>query len=120
MKVLTVGDDGKAKDQDAQLRLEGDGLHVVDAGRTLQTAAYRDVIGLFHSRSKEPRWTGPNGTSMPIAKVGGKFSFFKGTPDWVTVRTKDSFIPLRVNDDDLRRVMAELEARTGTRIVRVK
>ena len=33
VKVLTVADDGKAKDQDAQLRLEGDGLHVVDAGQ---------------------------------------------------------------------------------------
>ena len=120
LKFLTVQVDGKAKDQDAELRLERDVLHVVDAGTTLRTAAYRDVIGLFYSHSKEPRWAGPDGASMPIAKVGGKFSFFKGTPDWVTVRTKAGFIPLRVNDDDLRRVMAELEARTGTRIVRAK
>jgi len=120
LKVLSVAGDGKVKDQDAQLRLDGEELHVVDGGNTLQTAAYRDVIGVFHSHSKEPKWTGPDGTAIPVAKVGGKFSFFKGTPDWVTVRTRRGFIPLRVNDDDLRRVLAELEARTRTTAVRAK
>jgi hypothetical protein len=43
---------------------------------------------------------------------------FRGTPDWVTVGTKRGFIPLRVNDDDLERVVAQLEARTGTKVVR--
>jgi len=108
------------KDQDAQLKLDGEVLHVIDDGKTLQTAAYRDVIGLFHSHSKEPKWTGPDGTSLPIAKVGGKFSMFKGTPDWVTVRTRNGFIPLRVNGDDVGRVVAELQARTGTTVVRAK
>ena len=61
MKYLTVAVDGKVKDQDAQLRLDGEALHVVDDGKTLQTAAYSDVIGLFHSHSKEPKWTGPTG-----------------------------------------------------------
>ena len=45
---------------------------------------------------------------------------FKGTPDWVTVRTRNGFIPLRVNGDDVGRVVAELQARTGTTVVRAK
>ena len=120
MKLLEVASDGKARDRDAALRFEGDALSLVDGGATLETIPYRDVLAVFHSHSKEPRWTLPDGSSAPIVKVGGKFSFFKGTPDWVTVRTKKGFTPLRVSDDDLRRVLTELEARTGTKVVRAK
>ena len=119
MKYLSL-QDGKARDRDASLRLAGDGLHVIDDGATIQSVAYSDVIAVFHSHAKEPKWTGPDGTSLPVAKVGGKFGFLKGTPDWITVRTRSGFIPLRVDDDDLKRVIAELEARTGTKVVRTK
>ena len=44
----------------------------------------------------------------------------QGTPDWITVRTKQVFIPLRVREDDVRKLTAELEARTGTRVVTTK
>jgi serine/threonine-protein kinase len=117
---LLVTQDGKASDREASLRLGSDGLQVVDGAQTLHSAAYEDVIGLFHSHSREPRWATPAGTSVPVAKAGGKFSFLKGAPDWVTVRTKNVFIPLRVPGDDLDRVVAALEARTGTRIVRAR
>ena len=120
LKFLGV-QDGKARDRDAVLRLDADSLHVLEGESTLQTAAYADVIGLYHSHSKEPQWATPDGTAVPVMKVGGKFSLFKGTPDWVTVRTKKTFIPLRVDNDlDLARVIAALEIRTGTRVVQTK
>jgi hypothetical protein len=117
---LLVSDDDKASDRDASLRLEPDRLQVVDGGRTLNSTAYRDIIGLFYSHSREPKWATPAGTTVPVAKVGGKFSFLKGAPHWITVRTKAAFIPMRVQDDDLDRVIAALEARTGTKIVRTR
>ena len=119
MKYLSV-QDGKARDRDASLRLAGDALQVIDGTDTIQSAAYSDVIAVFHSHAKEPKWNGPDGTALPVAKVGGKFGFLKGTPDWITLRTRTGFIPLRVDDDDLKRVIAELEARTGTKVVRTK
>ena len=119
MKYLSV-QDGKARDRDASLRLAGDALQVIDGKDTIQSAPYSDIIAVFHSHAKEPKWSGPDGTVLPVAKVGGKFGFLKGTPDWITVRTRTGFIPLRVDDDDLKRVIAELEARTGTKVVRTK
>ena len=120
LKFLGV-QDGKPRDRDAVLRLDTDALHVLEGDSTLQTAAYSEVIGLYHSHSKEPQWATPNGTAVPVVKVGGKFSIFKGTPDWVTIRTKKGFIPLRVDNDlDLARVIAALEIRTGTRVVQTK
>ena len=120
LKFLGV-QDGKPRDRNAILRLESDALHVLDGDSTLQTAAYGEVIGLYHSHSKEPQWATPNGTAVPVVKVGGKFTIFKGTPDWVTIRTKKGFIPLRVDNDlDLARLIAALEIRTGTRVVQTK
>ena len=57
---------------------------------------------------------------MPVAKPGGKFAFLKGVPDWITLRTRQAFIPLRVQEEDLARVIAELEIRTGSKIVRTR
>jgi hypothetical protein len=117
---LLVSSDGKVTDREATLRFGADGLQVVDGTRTIHSTAYQDIIGLFHSHSREPRWATPGGVSAPVAKAGGKFSFLKGTPDWITVRTKDLFIPLRVQGDDLDRVIGALEARTGSKVVRTR
>jgi hypothetical protein len=117
---LLVTSDGKVDDRVAALRLGSDSLQVVDGTQTFHSAAYQDVIGLFHSHSREPKWVTPGGASAPVAKAGGKFSFLKGAPDWVTLRTKNVFIPLRVPGGDLDRVIAALEARTGTKIVHTR
>ena len=119
MKVLLV-DGAKTRDRDAALRFDSEELHVMDGHTPIKSAAYRDVIAVYQSHSREPLWTSPDGTSIAVAKTGGKFSFFKGVPDWITVRTKDGFIPLRVDDSDLRHLIAELEARTGTKVVKTK
>jgi hypothetical protein len=112
--------DGKAGGRSASLRLGTDGIALLDGDTPLEEAAYRDVIGLFLSHSREPRWATPDGTPMRIQKVGGKFAFIKPTPDWITVQTASAFIPLQVDDSELQRVIAELEARTGTKLVRLR
>jgi hypothetical protein len=117
---LLILEEGKSRDRDASLRLAPDAFQVVDGKESLQGAPYRDVVGVFHSHSREPRWTGPDGKSVPVGKAGGKFSFLKGTPDWITVRTTETFIPLRVQDTDLARIIKELESRTGSKVVRTR
>jgi serine/threonine-protein kinase len=119
LKLLIV-DEAKTRDRDAALRLGRDGLEVVDGATTLHRASYSDVIGVYYSHSKEPRWTTAAGQSLAVAKAGSAFGLFRGTPDWITVRTKQVFIPLRVREDDVRKLTAELEARTGTRVVTTK
>jgi hypothetical protein len=119
LKLLIVDDRG-TRDRDAALKLGRDGLLVVDGGATLHSAPYSDVIGVYYSHSKEPRWTTADGQSLSVAKAGGAFGFFRGTPDWITVRTKKLFIPLRVREDDVRRLSSELEARTRTKVVTTK
>jgi serine/threonine-protein kinase len=117
---LLIIEEGKSRDRDASLSLGASALEVLDGEKTLSRMPYSEIVGVFHSHSREPRWTAPDGTSVPVGKVGGKFSFLKGTPDWITVRTKQSFIPLRVPDDDVGHVIKELESRIGTKVVRVR
>jgi serine/threonine-protein kinase len=119
LKLLTL-EEGKSRDRDASLSLGPDALQVLDGDKTLKSAPYRDIVSVFHSHSREPRWTGPDGKSAAVGKAGGKFSFLKGAPDWITVRTKQMFIPLSVPDSDLPRIIKELESRTGTKVVRVR
>ena len=96
---LLVIDGEKSRDRDATLRLGADGLDILDQGKTVETALYQDVIGLFHSHSREPRWTMSDGAAVPVAKTSTKFGFLKGMPDWITIRTRRAFIPLRVQSD---------------------
>jgi serine/threonine-protein kinase len=119
LKLLVVDDKG-TRDRDVALRLGPDALNVVDGAATLQSASYQDVIGVYYTHAKEPHWTTPDGATVPVGKTGGVFGFFKGTPDWITVRTKNVFIPLRVAEDDVHRITSELEARTGTKAVTTK
>jgi hypothetical protein len=119
LKFLGI-EEGKPRDRDVSLRLEADGIHIMNGSLVVQSIGYHEVIALFHSHSKEPRWVTPDGSSVPVMKAGGKFSFLKGAPDWVTVRTSKGFIPLRVDDPDVERIISELESRTGARIVRAK
>ena len=116
---MTLGD--KPRDRDATLRLAPDGFEVFDGTRAVESAAWRDVIGLYYSHSKEPRWTDADGHSAAVAKAApGGFGFFKGTPDWMTLRTRRNFVSLRVHEDDLSRLTGELEARTGAKVVTAK
>jgi len=120
VKLLVLGE-SKPRDLEATLRLAPDGFEVLDGARALESGSWQDVIGLFHSHSKEPRWTNADGHSASLAAVGGGgLGFLKGTPDWITLRTRRNFVPLRVRDDDVARLASELEARTGEKIVRAK
>ena len=47
---------------------------------------------------------------------GGAFGFLKGGRNWLAVRTKQTSLVLRVGDEDLRRVIAALEERTGQKV----
>jgi len=117
---LFVVENGKPRDRAAALRLGSDSLQVLDGEKPIESAAYRDVVGVFLSHSREPRWAKPDGTPVPLGKVGGKLSFLRASPDWITVQTKSEFIPVRVPDENVSRLIRELETRTSSKVIRLK
>lgn len=120
VKLLEVGNDGKSHDRDATLRIDNDHVDVVDGATSLESVRYADVLDVFHSHSREPRWTGPDGNAVPVAKIGGRFGFLRGADDWITLRTKNAFVSVRIQPDALQRVVSELQARTGRQIVQTR
>lgn len=116
VKLLEVAQN-KPRSRDAVLRLGPDRLDVLDGASVLQSVPYEQVISLFHSHSREPQWTVPNGESLPLAKSGRRFLFLNGADEWITVRTKQSFVSVQVQHADLARVITELEMRTGRSVV---
>jgi hypothetical protein len=120
IRLLILGEH-EPRDRDATLRLAADGFEVLDGTRALEGASWQDVIGLYHSHSKEPWWTNADGQSAPIARPGGRgFGFLKGTPNWITLRTRRNFVPLRVREGDVARLITELETRAGVWVVTAK
>jgi serine/threonine-protein kinase len=119
IKLLLL-DTEKPHDRDVSVTLGADSLDVMDGATLVQHARYHDVIGLYQSHSREPRWTQPDGTAVPLVKIGGRFAFLKSAPDWVTVRTKSHFIPLHVPESELARLVSELEIHTGSRVVQAR
>jgi hypothetical protein len=121
LKLLTLDEDEERIDLDAKLRLGADHLEVVDETTKVHAVAYTQIIGLFYSRGKDPRWTTPEGRSTAVMKGGGgPMSFMRPTRDWVTIRTAAAFFPLRVPAEDLQRVTSALEARTGLKVSTAK
>jgi hypothetical protein len=117
---LLVLDEEKPRDRDVLVRLGVDTLELLEAGKAFETLPYHDVVGVFQSHSREPRWSMPDGTPVPLAKMGGRLSFFKSLPDWITVQTQSSFLPLHVPESELARMVAELEMRIGMKVVRTR
>jgi hypothetical protein len=80
---------------------------------------YEAVLSVIYSKSKQPLWDGPAGAT-PIQQVdGGAFGFLKGGRHWVSLRTKERFIVLRVEENQVASVLSLIEERTGKTTVRV-
>jgi hypothetical protein len=120
LKLLVIEGE-TTREQDSELRLAGGRIEVLDRGAAVtRTVQYGDVIAVFYSRSREPRWRGPSGDALTVAKIdGGGFGFLKTDRDWVTIRTKQQFIALRPDRAIVQRVVAALEERIGRAVIRV-
>jgi hypothetical protein len=115
--------EGKARERELALRLGPDGISFSEPGAStgdsIKTIAYAAVIGLYQSRSREPRWVSPNGAVNPVAKLGGggMFGFLKGDRHWLTIRTKEEFVAFRTEEEFIKRIVAALEERTKLTVV---
>jgi hypothetical protein len=118
-KIL-VKEDDKSRERDATVRLGEGQVTVTGPDRAILGALpYEAVLSVIYSKSKQPLWDGPAGAT-PIQQVdGGAFGFLKGGRHWVSLRTKERFIVLRVEENQVASVLSLIEERTGKTTVRV-
>jgi hypothetical protein len=120
--LVFAGDN--AREREARLTL-GETAVIVSptsgSAPEMKALPYESVIAIYQSRSREPQWVTEAGAVNPVMRVDrGAFGFLKGDRDWLTIRTKDEFLPLRSDGNILKRVAAALEERTGLTVVRAE
>ena len=112
-----VAEGGKNREHDATALLSDGKVTVTEKNATvIASIPYGAIVGMDHSNSRQPLWTSPKGPAELLKVEGGAFGFLKGGRNWLAVRTKQTSLVLRVGDEDLRRVIAALEQRTGQKV----
>jgi serine/threonine-protein kinase len=115
-----VVDAGKNREHDVIVRMAEGQVTVSEKNHTLVTSVpYQTLLGVNYSNSKQPLWNSPSGPAEVVKVEGGAFNFFKGGRNWLVLRTKDSSVVLRIDDEDLHKVMSAMEDRTGVKVERV-
>ena len=112
-----VVEGGKNREHDATALLSDGKVTVTERNdKVIASIPYSAIVGMDHSNSKQPLWNSPKGPAELLKVEGGAFGFLKGGRNWLAVRTRQTSLVLRVGDEDLRRVIAALEERTGQKV----
>jgi eukaryotic-like serine/threonine-protein kinase len=115
-----VVDAGKNRERDVVVRMADGQVTVTEKNHALLTTVpYQTLLGVNYSNSKQPLWNSPAGPAEVVKVEGGAFGFLKGGRNWLVLRTKESSVVLRVDDEDLHKVMSAMEERTGVKVERV-
>jgi serine/threonine-protein kinase len=118
-----VADGDKRRERDASILVADGTLTVTEKDkntRALYVVPLDSVVGLTYSSSRQPLWDSPEGPAEAMRVEGGAFGFLKGgRNNWFGLRTKDSLLVLRVDDDAVARVMTGLQERTGLTLQRL-
>ncbi len=115
-----VVDAGKNREHDVNVRMAEGQVTVSEKNHVIVTTVpYQTLLGVNYSNSKQPLWNSPAGPAEVVKVEGGAFGFLKGGRNWLVLRTKDSSVVLRVDDEDLHKVLSAMEDRTGVKVERV-
>jgi len=117
IKVLVRQGD-KLRESDAVMTLTGSDLSVQSAGKDIVSVPFASIAQAFYSRSKEPKWKGPDGKEQSVSVDLGRMSFFRGERNWLIVTTGGEPVFVRFEDAQMRTSLASFEERTGVKIRR--
>jgi hypothetical protein len=115
-----VRDRGTFREREANIVLSDGKINIVDKSNTVIALLTFDALaGISYSTSRHPQWTSPNGPVDLLQVDGGAFGIRRSGRNWIALRGNDTVQIIRVKDDDVRRVLAALEARAGRLVDRV-
>ena len=112
----------------ARLRLEADTLVVEDrkSRAVLKRFRYSDIESAEYSYSKHPRWRAGAGTIVgafffpPLLPLALPFAiplaFSKSSRHWLTVKTRDDYVVLRLDKDNRQAILPSFEVRAGIKV----
>jgi eukaryotic-like serine/threonine-protein kinase len=119
VKLLVVEGE-KAREDDAVLRFASGAVQILGpSNRVIGSLPYESVRTVTTTRSKQPRWRGPDGSIVDAKMSSGAFGFLKSDRNWIGLVTPTAAYVFRVDDDDLQRLTETVTKRTGATLVRL-
>lgn len=118
VRVLVV-EGAKSRELEAALMLAPTAIEVrvPGQGSVLRAMPYSTVAAATYVRGRRPRGQPTPGLAQVPADLGGG-GFLGTSRHWLSLQTPDEFLVLRLEDRNVVRVMMQIEARTGTKVVR--
>ena len=104
------------REREAVLTLNGDRLSVLDRSGLAQILSldYSSIAQVFYSRSKQPKWRGPDGKEVEASVDLGKLGFFRGDRNWLILVGNTGPVFIRFEDGDRQAVLAAVQERIGS------
>ncbi len=83
-------------------------------GATYASLPYGEVTSAVYVKAKNPKWY-PT-LAGPAADVDLPGGLFRGNPHWLALQSRSSYLIVRLNDDNWRRVLDTVTERTGLKV----
>jgi hypothetical protein len=113
---------GPGRERDGVLQMAGGSIAVLDkpGGTPIVSLPYDALGAAFMTRSKQPRWRGPDGSEVGGNVVNlGKLGFFKSDSNWLILLSRGHQpLVIRLEDFALRPVIGAIQNRTGVAVER--
>ena len=109
-----VPDGDKAKEADAWLDLGGGAVSVKRLGdrSIIKTFPYAAILSATYIESKNPRWSEGDGFApVPPAYRNRGSSFLSRAKHWLTLQSRDDFVIVRFDKENVPDILKALEAR---------
>jgi len=115
-----VSDGDRHRERDGRLVMADGNISVMEKNDTvIATFPIDRITGVSYSTARHPLWNSPTGPAEVLRVEGGAFGIRRGGRNWLAFHTTDSVHVVRVSDEDVRSVIAALEARMGQPVRRV-
>lgn len=85
-------------------------------GAVIRSLPYEQIMSVNYSRSRQPMWQAPGGPAPVLRIGGGAFGMFRSDPHWVSIRTKEAFLVLRIGPEHLRSLSEAFSQRAGVKV----
>ena len=117
---MLVKNGDKVRETDGVLSLGNGHVSVLnrEGGTALASVPYSSLTGAAYSRSKQPRWKDADGKDVEGKADLGKLGFLKSDRNWLIFLSHGEPMILRLDDDEVRRVLPAVESHAGVKIRR--
>jgi serine/threonine-protein kinase len=121
VRLLVNDGADKAREVEGVLQLADGRLTMLDKDGKgpLMSMPYSGITAAAYSRSKQPRWKGPDGKDVEEKIDLGKLGFFRSERNWVILFPSNGQPTIiRVEDEGLRTVLPAIESHAGIKLRR--